>query len=229
MLSFLLGGRSSVIRDSSFALAKKTCEADKMTKAEDEMKRKGLAELKDQINKLKPVLDKISVDEVVKGIREDRDNSMKYPFDASDRVMSHQLSAAELVAPCGMNCGICRGYLAFTHGIPRKRGRVTYCAGCLPRAKNCYIKRNCLKLTRHEVNYCYECNEMPCKNLTHLDNRYRERYGMSMVENLKMLKAEGMDEFLKSQAEKYRCPTCGDLVCVHDGKCYGCGYKRGKV
>jgi rubrerythrin len=65
---------------------------------------------------------------------------------------------------------------------------------------------------------------MPCKNLTHLDNRYRERYGMSMVENLKMLKAKGMDEFLKKQEEKYRCPNCGDVVCVHDGKCCNCGY-----
>jgi rubrerythrin len=69
---------------------------------------------------------------------------------------------------------------------------------------------------------------MPCKNLTHLDNRYRERYGMSMVENLKMLKAEGMDEFLKNQEARHRCPTCGDAVSVHDGKCYTCGYMRKK-
>jgi len=49
---------------------------------------------------------------------------------------------------------------------------------------------------------------------------------MSMVENLIELKEKGMDEFLKIQAEKYSCPTCGDVVCVHDGKCYNCGYKR---
>lgn len=61
------------------------------------------------------------------------------------------------------------------------------------------------------------------QNLAHLDKRYRERYGMSMVENLQELKAKGMDEFLKSQVEKYRCPNCGGVVCVHDGKCYSCG------
>jgi hypothetical protein len=49
---------------------------------------------------------------------------------------------------------------------------------------------------------------------------------MSMVENLKMLKANGMDEFLKNQTEKHCCPSCGDVVCVHDGKCYSCGYTR---
>jgi rubrerythrin len=48
---------------------------------------------------------------------------------------------------------------------------------------------------------------------------------MSMVENLKELKAKGMDEFLKNQQAKYKCPSCGGVVCVHDGKCYSCGFK----
>jgi len=142
--------------------------------------------------------------------------------------MTQKLFNPELVAPCGMNCGICKAYIAYTHGVQRQRGRVTYCAGCRPRTKNCYIKRNCKKLTRQQVRYCYECDAMPCKNLTHLDNRYREHYGMSMIENLKLLKAEGMEEFLKNQEARYRCPTCGEAVCVHDGKCYGCGYLREK-
>jgi hypothetical protein len=131
----------------------------------------------------------------------------------------------ELVAPCGMNCAICRAYIAYTHGIPRVRGKITYCAGCVPRAKNCYIKRNCKKLDKHQIQSCSECATMPCEKLAHLDKRYRERYSMSMVENLKLLKVKGMDEFLKSQAEKYTCPSCGDVVCVHDAKCYSCGYK----
>ena len=136
---------------------------------------------------------------------------------------------SELIAPCGMNCGICKGYIAFTHGVPRVRGKVSYCAGCKPRAKNCYIKRNCKKLAHHEVKFCYECIDMPCKNLDRLDTRYRGHYGMSMVENLKMLKANGMVEFLKNQADQHSCPNCRDVVCVHDGKCYGCGYVKPKT
>ena len=138
--------------------------------------------------------------------------------------MSIRLFGPDLIAPCGMNCGICRGYIAFTHGLQRKRGKVTYCAGCQPRAKNCYIKRNCKKLAHHEIKSCSQCRDIPCKNLSHLDQRYRERYGMSMVENLEMMRAMGIDAFLKSQEEKYRCPRCGDVVCVHDRKCYSCGY-----
>jgi hypothetical protein len=135
----------------------------------------------------------------------------------------------ELIAPCGMNCGICKAYLAYMHGATRQRGKVTYCAGCVIRAKNCYIKRGCKKLTKHEIQYCSECDVMPCEKLEHLDKRYRTRYGMSMVDNLKELKAQGMDEFLKSQREKYRCPGCGDVISVHDGKCYSCGFVRKKT
>jgi uncharacterized protein DUF3795 len=144
-------------------------------------------------------------------------------------LMSTEPFAPELVAPCGMNCGICKGYLAYTHGVPRMRGKVSYCAGCQPRAKNCYIKRGCKKLTHHEIKSCSECETMPCEKLSNLDKRYRERYGMSMVENLKMLKAKGMDGFLKNQARTHRCPICGDVICVHDEKCYSCGYVRKKA
>lgn len=135
----------------------------------------------------------------------------------------------ELIAPCGMNCALCKAYNAYSHGIPAQKGKVTLCAGCLPRAKNCYIKRGCQKLTKHQIQTCHECTVMPCKHLDHLDSRYRERYGVSMVENLKMLKTEGMNEFLKNQQEKHRCSKCGGVICVHDGKCYSCGQISKKI
>jgi Protein of unknown function (DUF3795) len=140
--------------------------------------------------------------------------------------MSSSKYVSELIAPCGMNCALCRAYNAYIHGVPRQRGKVTYCAGCLPRAKNCYIKRGCKKLSKHQIQSCSECETMPCNKLDHLDRRYRERYSMSMVETLKIIKAQGIQEFLKSQAERYTCPSCGDVVCLHDGKCYSCGYTR---
>ena len=41
---------------------------------EDEVKRREIEELKQEINKLKPVLEKASMDDIVKSIREDREN-----------------------------------------------------------------------------------------------------------------------------------------------------------
>ena len=140
--------------------------------------------------------------------------------------MSTSKFTSDLIAPCGMNCGICKQYLARLHGIPKERCKVSHCQGCIPRGKTCYVKRGCQKLLKHQISHCSQCPQMPCAHLARLDKRYRERYGMSMVENLKMLKAVGMDAFLKAQEERHKCPDCGGLVCVHDGKCYVCGYKR---
>jgi hypothetical protein len=40
---------------------------------EDEIRRREVKKLKEAIEKLKPVLNKVSVEEIVKGIREDRE------------------------------------------------------------------------------------------------------------------------------------------------------------
>jgi hypothetical protein len=141
--------------------------------------------------------------------------------------MHHREFTPDLIAPCGMNCGICKAFfLAYSRGVPKQRGKVTHCTGCIPRNKNCFIKRGCKKLAKNEVRFCFECEVLPCKNLDRVDRRYRQRYGMSMVENLRELKEKGVEEFLRIQREKYRCPECGDVVSVHDGKCYVCGYKE---
>lgn len=136
---------------------------------------------------------------------------------------------SDLIAPCGMNCGVCKAYLAYSRGVPYKKGEVTHCTGCLVRNKNCaFIRRECRKLRKKQIRFCYECVNMPCKQLVKLNKLYRARYGMSMIENLKMIRDKGMGEFLKSQSYKYRCPSCGDIISVHDGKCYACGYQADK-
>lgn len=70
--------------------------------------------------------------------------------------------------------------------------------------------------------YCFECADFPCHRLTVLDRRYRKRYGMSMIENLKFIQANGIDSFLEREKGRWRCPKCGGVVCVHDKACYSC-------
>ncbi len=129
----------------------------------------------------------------------------------------------ELVAPCGINCGVCKAYLAFSRGVPRERGKVTHCSGCRVRNKNCaFLKKHCEKIRKGKIEFCYECPDMPCSRLERIDARYRERYGMSFVDDLNDMKANGVEDFLSRQREKYRCHECGDVVSVHDGICYKC-------
>jgi len=126
----------------------------------------------------------------------------------------------ELIAPCGMNCSLCVSFFGYTMSGGESKRR---CPGCRPRDKMCtFLKKHCDKLSDQNIEFCFECEDFPCENLEKLDKRYREKYYMSMIDNLVTIKEEGMDHFLKQQEEKYRCPGCGGTICVHTDVCYSC-------
>jgi hypothetical protein len=127
----------------------------------------------------------------------------------------------ELIAPCGMNCGICLAYL-------REKN---HCPGCRVNAANesayrgnC-IMRNCETIKTNQSGLCFECTEYPCKRLKQLDKRYRTKYAMSMIENLNSIKEIGLTVFVEQEKERWRCAECGGTICVHRGYCYDCGAK----
>jgi len=127
-----------------------------------------------------------------------------------------------LIAPCGMNCGICYAYL-------REKDK---CPGCrLFNAKEpvsiarCKIK-NCEIIQKGKVKYCFECANFPCKNLKHLDKRYRTKYNMSEIENLEYIKKNGIRKFVSNEKTRWACSECGGTICVHKGYCYSCGKKK---
>ncbi len=62
-----------------------------------------------------------------------------------------------LIAPCGMNCALCSGYLALKHDVKSQGVGMPYCAGCRPRGKNCaFLKKRCELLGQGQVQYCYQ-------------------------------------------------------------------------
>jgi hypothetical protein len=122
---------------------------------------------------------------------------------------------SELIAPCGMNCGICVRHFGYL-----KNGEKTKkCPGCIVRGKGCGLFRKyCKRIDKKEVRFCYECNEFPCQVLNKLDKKYRTKYGMSIVDNLKEIKNKGMTNFLKNQEQKFVCKE--GIICVHNQKIY---------
>ncbi|MCK4996622.1 MAG: DUF3795 domain-containing protein, partial [Thermoplasmatales archaeon] len=60
----------------------------------------------------------------------------------------------ELIAPCGMNCGICIGFFGY---VVNGRKRKMACIGCREKDKACvFVKKNCKKLLNKEIEYCFE-------------------------------------------------------------------------
>jgi len=134
---------------------------------------------------------------------------------------------SELISPCGMNCAICASYLAMKNDVKSKGIRMPYCAGCRPRNKKCaFLKKHCSKLSNCEVSFCFECEGFPCDRLKSIDGRYKSLYRMSMIENLVFIKANGLEKFLDSQEQSWRCGNCGELVCCHNGLCFKCNLEK---
>lgn len=119
-------------------------------------------------------------------------------------------------APCGMNCLLCYVHL-------RKKKS---CPGCMigdenkpERCKKCPIA---LCAAERNYKYCYECLDYPCKLVKNLDKSYRVRYNASLIENLNFVSENGLDEFMKTEKDKWIC-FCGGIVGIHDGICSECG------
>jgi hypothetical protein len=134
---------------------------------------------------------------------------------------------AELIAPCGMDCNVCSGYLALKHDVKEKGLKIPYCKGCRPRDKKCaFLKKRCELLLNKKVEFCYECEEFPCENLKHIDKRYRTLFRMSLIDNLRFIKEYGLAKFLERQKKKWRCTDCGEVICCHNGICFSCGLEK---
>ena len=135
----------------------------------------------------------------------------------------------ELIAPCGMNCGICIAFFGYTMN-GKKRTHV--CNGCrskhvvhtltLDKHLCAFLKKHCEKLKQNQIKYCFECPDFPCEKLQTLDKSYQTKYGMSTIDNLRFIQTHGIQQFLANEQERWKCPTCGGIICVHTKICYTC-------
>jgi hypothetical protein len=131
----------------------------------------------------------------------------------------------DLIAPCGMNCGICKFHNRVKNNCPgcRELEKKT------PRTRFKCIVRECKILKKRKWKYCSDrCENYPCKRLKSLDKRYRIKYHMSMIENLEFINEKGINKFLKKETKKWICQKCGGIVTCHGGICLKCGFEKFK-
>ena len=140
----------------------------------------------------------------------------------SSKIIYPDTITSQMIAPCGMNCGICIGHL-------REKNR---CPGCNGEDANkpkhcvsCHFQ-TCEELRNHEEKFCFVCDRFPCARMRQLDKRYRTKYGMSMIENLENIKLIGLEAFVAREQDRWKCPECGGIVCVHRKECIYCGQIR---
>jgi hypothetical protein len=88
--------------------------------------------------------------------------------------------------------------------------------------KNCKIV---LCLESKGLDFCYQCNDYPdnCQMFSFMykDNLKR---GENLIRNLSEIKQGKVEEWLREEERKWRCPECGKPTAMWGLKeCYHCG------
>ena len=117
-----------------------------------------------------------------------------------------------LVAPCGIDCGICELYTCkdnsqlydhlISRGIPKDN---IPCAGCRSIEGMCPVHpTKCATytcVTERNVDFCHECNDFPCSKLQPAADRADILPHNTKVFNLCTIKNVGLENFIKKSAE----------------------------
>ncbi len=122
----------------------------------------------------------------------------------------------KLIAPCGMNCNICYAYLRDKNKCPGCR---YVNRACQISMRQCII-RTCPILRKNKYKFCFKCHKFPCRRLRQLDKRYRTKYRMSMINNLKYIQKKGLVRFVVYREKRWQCLGGEGIICVHNRKRY---------
>jgi len=123
----------------------------------------------------------------------------------------------ELIAYCGLYCGACSFKVAFEEHnrehlmrMPAKydhlkHAPLEFCPGCRleNRCGDCAI-RDCA--IEKNIEYCSLCDDFPCEKLLKFNNDGIPHHAEA-IENLKVLKTMGAEQWLAVQKAKWMC-TC---------------------
>lgn len=144
----------------------------------------------------------------------------------------------ELLAPCGLYCGVCRIYLAHKDNdlefkkeiLPTLNSFVAKsvddiaCTGCLskdvvfPFCRTCPIK-DCIK--NKEIKGCYQCDEFPCKIIINWPDPLDTKVIVRAVHAWRKL---GTDKWVEAEEKRYQCPRCGNRLFHGVKKCKKCNF-----
>jgi len=175
---------------------------------------------------------------------------------ASEKVQGDKIEDindnVHLAAACGTFCGACPAYITkhsseeqikmrlqkrFSSGPVKARKTIPdpgwmdgiLCDGCLSGGQ---IASHCQRCTikvcaanKQNVIRCSDCNELPCYRITNMINTgllHRAEY----LPNLEKIREMGVQEWVKYEEERWRCPRCSLPMSWYDAECTGCGAPR---
>jgi Protein of unknown function (DUF3795) len=137
----------------------------------------------------------------------------------------------ELLAPCGLYCGVCgvmiatrdnnkkfKEKLSSVYGVPADQ---IACNGCGSDkvwiyCQVCAIK-NCTKERGYEG--CHECDEFPCH---HIENFPMPVGKKVMLRAIPQWREMGTEAWVEAEEKRYHCPSCSEPLFRGAKRCRSC-------
>jgi len=155
------------------------------------------------------------------------------------------MQKGHLAAICGLYCGACSVYRAGRDENPQIIEEIAQaiakhlpvpvdelnfdnlnCDGCLgggrisPHCRDCAI-RLCAE-QKPGVVHCAECNDFPCSIITDFNNDGLPHHA-EVIENLAHMREIGVENWIREQEKRWKCPNCGTSMHWYGGTCNKCG------
>lgn len=160
-----------------------------------------------------------------------------------------------LASACGTYCGACPAYIAkhseeeqiklrlqkrLSNGPPKALKGIPdpgwmdglICDGCLSggmlaaHCQSCAIRK--CAANKQNDSRCINCEELPCNRITNLINMGGYLHRKEYLPNLKKIREMGVQEWVKYEEERWRCPQCSLPMSWYDAQCARCGEPRSK-
>ena len=142
--------------------------------------------------------------------------------------MQEQLN---LVAPCGIYCGICPIYIAdkgnhiHLKEVLAAEFKIAVneikCDGCLSdnpfvNCSTCAV-RDCIIAKRIEG--CYKCDDFPCSIIEEMPDAIGKQV---ILRSVPLLRKLGIERFIEEETKHYQCPYCGHQLFMGVKRCRNC-------
>ena len=141
----------------------------------------------------------------------------------------------ELLAPCGLYCGVCSIYIAHRDDNQKfkqllmkvykpfvKDANDIACTGCLsdgivfPVCQVCSIKKCCKE---KNIEGCHQCDDFPCKFIENFPIPVGKKVIMRAIPTWREL---GTEKFVEEEEKRYHCPSCGNQLFRGAKRCNQC-------
>ncbi len=137
----------------------------------------------------------------------------------------------ELLAPCGLYCGVCGVYMASRDNYQKLKEKLAKafgvtpeqitCKGCLSDEKFVYCQaceiRTCVM--GNQIEGCHQCDDFPCKLIDDFPVPVGKKVILRSIPARKQL---GTDKCVIEEETRYSCPRCNDQLFRGARRCGSC-------